>query len=277
MATQATAEDLARTAAASGRRQSRANTRSDDPPTVAAARDRSDETSSLRPLRPEGLVDLAYGALRLALLRREFEPGQQLDLSSLSSRLEVSLTPLKEAIRRLASEGLLEVRPRTGTFVRPITERLLTEVMEARMVLEHWALENVADRATTGDWQTLETLLTRSEHVLDDRARSMVGVQDEFTTLDQAFHRHLVASCGNATLGRFFDSLGAHVMLARAWALENPTDLQTRVREGMREHHAILEAIRRRDLPEATGLLDRHVHRSLKRAVAIVTAHGGAI
>ena len=230
--------------------------------------------SVLTPVRQDTMSSLAYAALRSALLRREFEPEEQLDLPAISQRLGISLTPLKEALRRLDDERLVEIRPRHGTYVRAVTVQRLREVTEARILIETWGVGEL--RLTEEVWDEVDTLVTQSEDLARTSLTDVIELEDRFATLDHAFHRRLLAASGNESITRFFDSLGSHVLLARAWCLE-PSALRNQVQTGVSEHRRILEALRSGDQDSAAGLMRSHIERSLNRACIIVDAHGGRI
>jgi DNA-binding GntR family transcriptional regulator len=221
------------------------------------------------------MSSLAYGVLRSALLRREFEPEEQLDLPALSQRLGISLTPLKEALRRLDDERLVEIRPRQGTYVRPVTARRLREVTEARILIELWGVAEF--RASDEEWENAAALLTQSEALAEAGLADVIELEDRFSALDHAFHRQLIAAGGNESITRFFDSLGSHVLLARAWCLEPDALLRDQVQSGVSDHRRIFESLRSGDRDLAGLLLRDHIERSLDRACAIVDAHGGRI
>lgn len=231
--------------------------------------------SVLAPVTQETMSSLAYAALRSALLRREFEPEEQLDLSAISRRLGISLTPLKEALRRLDDERLVEIRPRQGTYVRAVTVERLRDVTEARILIELWGVGRLPLRGQ--EWSAIDELVEQSEALADAGLEDVIELEDRFATLDHAFHRHLLAASGNDSLTRFFDSLGSHVLLARAWCLEPDRSLRRQVQSGVAEHRRIFETLRSGDRQLAARLMQGHIENSLNRACAIVDAHGGRI
>lgn len=231
--------------------------------------------SVLAPVPQETMSSLAYASLRSALLRREFEPEEQLDLTAISQRLGISLTPLKEALRRLDDERLVEIRPRQGTYVRPVTVERLRDVTEARILIELWGIEQFTTRHH--EWSTLEELVAQSEALAHAGLEDVIELEDRFATLDHAFHRHLLAASGNDSITRFFDSLGSHVLLARAWCLEPDKILRKQVQTGVAEHRRVVEALRSGDRQFGARLMRDHIENSLNRACAIVDARGGRI
>lgn len=235
------------------------------------------QESALRPVPQDTMSALAYTALRVALLRREFEPDEQLDLVAISHRLHTSLTPVKEALRRLHEERLVDIRPRQGTYVTAVTVDRLREVTEARHVVEAWGIGEFGSRVTTEDWAEIDRLLAESERLAGEELGDVIDLEDRFASLDHEFHRAILAASGNESLTRFFDSLGSHVLLARAWCLQRPELLRDQVRSGVAEHRAIVEALRVGDSARATDLMTAHIEGSVEGACAIVDSHGGRI
>lgn len=233
--------------------------------------------SALRPVQQERLSRLSYAALLRALLRLEFAPGEQLNLGVLSRQLGVSQTPLKEAVRFLADQGLLEIRPRQGTFVKPITEQLLGEAIEARLLIETWAFDLVESRASRADWEAIEENLAATHALLGEAVGAVGEIQERFIDLDYDFHLGVVRTCRNRPVVRVYESIGTTFQLARAWALERPEALLERMTESLSEHRTAYEHARAGRRAEAVGSIRQHIERSFRRAVSVIRRHGGAI
>jgi DNA-binding GntR family transcriptional regulator len=231
--------------------------------------------SVLTPVQQDTMSSLAYTALRSALLRREFEPEEQLDLPAISQRMKISLTPLKEALRRLDDERLVEIRPRQGTYVSAVTVERLREVADARILVELWGIRSF--RPSESEWGEIDSLLAASEELAQSGLDDVVELEDRFSTLDHAFHRAILAAAGNESITRFYDSLGSHVLLARAWCLEPATLLRPQVQAGVSEHRQIVDALRLGETDVAAQLMHAHIEGSVTGACAIVNAHGGRI
>ena len=92
-------------------------------------------------LKRESAVDAVHNSLRQAILNSLLRPGERLDVSELAEKLGVSLTPVRNAVHLLASEGLVEIRPRSGTFVTVVTAEDVRETFDIRCALECLAAE----------------------------------------------------------------------------------------------------------------------------------------
>lgn len=227
----------------------------------------------------QGLREATYEALRRALLLPGWSGGQQLNLQDLSRALGVSETPVKEAVRTLADHGLLEIRPRQGTFVRPITRSRLDQTVEARILLESWALREVGSRATVEDWNRTRGLVQAMLALRGDGGPDgdLLRRFAEFTELDAQFHTSFLRACHNDPLVQLYESLGTHYLLARASVLHDSGRLDINISRACAAHSAILQAARIGDADGACRMLAEHVARSYTRATRVVEEHGGAI
>lgn len=232
---------------------------------------------TLSPVSQDTMSDLAYSALRTALLRRQFGAEQQLDLNDISARLAISQTPIKSALRRLHDEGLVEIRPRQGTYVTAVTVERLESSTEARKLVEKWAVGRFTELANPVEWAKIEQLLVESELLFGREIADVIDLEDRFAKLDHDFHFALVSRPGNATISRFYESLNTHLLLARAWCLEEKSALEGRVRTGISEHRGIVRAMQAGNVDLATELLCQHIDESLAGACAVVAANGGRI
>src|SRR5882724_5397340 len=115
-------------------------------------------------LERQRAVDAVYDALREGILNSLFQPGERLHVDALSIKLGVSLTPVRNAIQQLASEGLLEIRPRSGTFVASLSVRDVEETFEIRCALETLAVEKAARLISAEQLTRLNHLLVSLEH-----------------------------------------------------------------------------------------------------------------
>lgn len=235
-------------------------------------------TMSIGRVVNHGLREATYEALRRALLLPGWSGGQQLNLEDLSRALGVSETPVKEAVRTLADHGLLEIRPRQGTFVRPITRSRLDQAVEARILLDSWALREIGDRARAEDWNRMEELAQAMLNLREGApGGDLSATFAEFTELDAQFHTSFLRACHNEPLVQLYESLGTHYLLARATVLSDSRHLDFNIKRSSEAHSAILDAARKPDPDLACRLLVEHVEVSYKRATRVVEERGGEI
>ncbi|WP_366655683.1 GntR family transcriptional regulator [Fodinicurvata sp. EGI_FJ10296] len=183
--------------------------------------------------------------LRTRILSGRYALGERINVDLVASDLNVSQSPVKEALKQLEREGLVEIRPRSGTIVRRFTRQELTDIYGTRRIIEPAASGlAVTQGAVTPD------LLARLEQTMDALADASSGPQFmhplEVTEADSTFHRLIVDSVGNAILTVMHSSLIDRAHLVRNFASRGP-----RARETLAEHRRIIDALRAGDAQEA--------------------------
>ena len=192
----------------------------------------------------QSLADKAYHEIRDLIVSLELAPGAVIDERDLIERLGIGRTPVREAVRRLAHERLVEVYPRRGMFVTGVDVRQLARLSEVRAVLEPEAARLAAERATDDDRARLDALLTELD----------AGTK-ELMQLDERIHRAVYRAARNdlleATLEQYY------ALALRIWmlALERTQDLE----EAVEAHRDLLEAIRDGDGVRAAQTMRDHV------------------
>jgi DNA-binding GntR family transcriptional regulator len=199
-----------------------------------------------------GLHEQAATRLRLLIVRGDLAPGQQLLETDLSEALGVSRTPLREALKQLASEGLVELRLNRSAIVAPLRRDELVELFEAVSGIERCAAELAATRMVARDFERLEALQERIEW---HHGR---GELRDYFEINQQVHSAIVGFARNGVLKATHDALLPRAERARFFALS----VQGRWDESVREHQAILAALKAGDADRAGRLLGRHVRRT---------------
>lgn len=207
--------------------------------------------SKLSKLLRERASDSVYQALRNAILTSELHPGQRLDVRHLAAQLGVSPTPVKEAITRLEAEALIEVRPRSGTFVTAISPEDLYETFEIRCALECLAGEKAIAHATADDLAELRAIADRMATASDDSAHSAGNVE---------FHKKIVALARSDRLRDTYETLDAHIQIARIHL--GGRDWTERLVREHAEHLAIVDALTARDRDAAVSAIRTHIMRA---------------
>jgi GntR family transcriptional regulator, rspAB operon transcriptional repressor len=227
---------------------------------------------ALAPLRKKRATDEVYDALRNAILTRHFLPGQRLLADELTSQLGVSLTPIRHALQQLAVEGLVEIHPRSGTYVASISEEDLIETFEIRLALEllagKRAIANWSPQAATNFDRLLKSL---SKPVRNPAAMR----QHEEWNLE--FHFALFDLAGSKRLRDLYESLNSHIQIARIHATEGPTlpGLAPRLDQEQKEHEAIVAALTKQSLPQLEQALKQHILRAQESLLATLRTRNG--
>lgn len=211
-------------------------------------------TPSLAIHQPEAadarsLADQAYYRIRELIVTLELPPGSLVSERELMEQLGLGRTPVREALRALARECLVDVYPRRGMFVSGVDVRDLAGLSEVRLTLESHAARLAAERANAADRAEIGRLLEELEvtqGALDER---------KLIDLDQRIHRHIYECTHNpfleATLNEYY------VLTLRIWFLA--LDRVVRLDRAVNEHRVLLEAIRDGDGARAERAMQLHV------------------
>jgi DNA-binding GntR family transcriptional regulator len=198
---------------------------------------------------PELLSEQAYRSIRDLIVTLDLAPGAVVSEADLMGRLRMGRTPVREALRALARERLVEVYPRRGIFVAGVDPRELTALSEARAVLEPAAARLAAVRLTAADSDEIAALLAELDglgHIPDER---------HLIALDQRLHRFVYATCRNTFLESSLEDYYTHAL--RIWFLA--LDRLEHLGDAVGEHKAILEAIRDGDADRAAATMAAHI------------------
>jgi DNA-binding GntR family transcriptional regulator len=210
------------------------------------------------------LVDNAYQAIRARILDNVWPPGHQALEQALALELGMSRTPVREALIRLQNEGLIEVVPRHGMRVAPVSATDMKEIYEILTSLEATAAELVAQRRPTpAEIAPLEKATRDMEKALkkDDL--------DAWAEADERHHRHLIELCGNRKLAAVVYNYWDRAHRARMFTLR----LRPKPVDSTHEHLAVVEAIRRGDAVAARELHRQHRERGSRELLAILTRY----
>jgi DNA-binding GntR family transcriptional regulator len=192
----------------------------------------------------QSLADKAYHEIRGLIVSLELAPGAVIEERELIERLGIGRTPVREALRRLAQERLVEVYPRRGMFVTGVDVRELARLSEVRAALEPEAARLAAERATDGDRRELDALLEELE-----------AHESDLMDLDERIHRAVYRAAHNDLLEGTLEQY--YVLALRIWTLALDRDHE--LEEAVEAHRALLEAIRDRDGERAADTMRAHV------------------
>ena len=225
------------------------------------SRTTSEQASEGRPARLENLTlwQRVYEHLREQILADELSPGTELQEVALAEQLGVSRGPIREAIGRLAAEGLVTVRPRRGAVVRSLSKDEFLELYQVREALEMMAVRLAVPRLGPAEIARLEELIA----AMDDHAAH--GRVAEFFEANVAFHATLFEVSGNGRLQELYGQLLGQMGRFRMRSLTLRGNLQRSVAE----HRAILRAAKRGDAERAAHLMSEHIRVPQRRLQAL--------
>ena len=203
-------------------------------------------------LKIQRASDSVFQILRESILTQVFRPGERLDIKDLTTKLGVSLTPVRDAINRLAAEGLVEIRPRSGTFVTELSADEVADTFDVRMALECLAAEKMMSRNSTQHVGVFRELIADLEKpVTTERER----IFHERKNVE--LHNLIVELSENRKLIDIYRGLNAHIKIARIhYSREGWTQ---RIEQEKAEHRTILHAIENRDLASLVQALRQHI------------------
>lgn len=201
-------------------------------------------------LQTSTLADQVYDHLRQGILSNDYLPGTALREETLAARFAVSRVPVREALRRLAAEGLVTITPRHGATVSSLSPKQFLDAYQVREALETLAIRLAIPHLSDADLDILESLnASMREHAArEDR--------DAFFAANAAFHLLLIERADNADLLAMYRALFDR-MRRYQWP---SIDLRGGMDRSIDEHAAILAAIRRRDADAAARLMAAHIH-----------------
>ncbi|MFD3925603.1 GntR family transcriptional regulator [Streptomyces sp. NPDC058614] len=196
----------------------------------------------------------AYAYLKDTVLTDPAMQGEFLSEQEIADRIGVSRTPIREALLLLAAEDLVELVPKRGARVAPLSGREISELMELRGIVERYAAQQVIG-AQRAPLKELGELLERQRELNGpDQAK-------EFIAVDHLFHSTLVSAVGNTLLERHYDGLRSRQVRAGVVALYNQHGRQEAV---LHEHQDILTALAAGDATAACAAIDSHLQSTLK-------------
>ncbi|MDO8788350.1 MAG: GntR family transcriptional regulator [Sulfuritalea sp.] len=200
-------------------------------------------------LAAPALYEQVAERLRTRIFAHELPQGGWIDEQALAVEYGISRTPLREALKVLASEGLVVLKPRRGCYVTELSEQDIDEVFPVMALLEGRVAEEAARRATSADFARLTTIHAELEkHAAANNA-------DRFFEANQRFHAALQEIAGNRYLAQLIDDARKVIKLTRRDSLR----LEGRLKQSLAEHRTILEALRLKDPALAGQRMHEHL------------------
>ena len=218
--------------------------------------------------RTEGAQDVVYRWLKQHVLTLPRHEGTFLTEAEVCRAMGMSRTPVREALLRLESDGLLQIVPKKGAYVRPITEAEVESVMQAHGLVEDWCARQAALLGQSLSPE-LERLMTRQKEL----QQAPVG----FIECDREFHRTIVRAAGNPILASFYEGLRDRQLRMGLYAIAASEERTGNV---LAEHAAIVKALRSADPERAAAAMARHLSNTLaalQRLIATSLARGPAV
>ncbi|MFM2262596.1 MAG: hypothetical protein RI959_1272 [Pseudomonadota bacterium] len=208
-------------------------------------------------LTPRALYEEVAELLRQRIFNRELPPGGWIDELKIAEEFGISRTPLREALKVLAAEGLVTMKVRRGAYVTEVSEQDLREVYELLALLESDAAGAVCTRASESELKELQQL-----HGALEKAAPPKGSRDAFFALNEQFHLRMLELAGNRWRLQMVADLRKVMKLNRHSSLFK----SGRIEESLKEHQAILAAVVARDTERAVNQVKNHFANGLEAA-----------
>ena len=210
-----------------------------------------------RPIR-----EIAYEVLKHAIITGEIPAGERIVETDYAERLHISRTPLREALRKLERDGLVEYVLRRGVVVRAFTIADVEEIYTIRNALEMLTLPAIIRNATTEDVASLKERLREMDEVMAH------GDIETLSPMARAFHSQLTALCRQNRILRVIEGQDEFITRFSAMAIRQ----ENRRTQAHEEHYKLVEYVEKRDLEHLEKLMRKHIERSKENCLAALAA-----
>jgi DNA-binding GntR family transcriptional regulator len=208
-----------------------------------------------------------YDAIKVRIMEQDFRPGERLNIDALALELQVSPTPVREALARLAAERLLTFEAYKGYSVSPLlTPAEVSDLMRVRLLLEKESARLAASRINVPDLLAMEKALREHD---SSKCGVWVGGYQKFNQYDQRFHETMVSAAGNPFLLEAWRSLNIHILLGRFYPVYQEQDQS----DTCDEHLALLKALSDHNPEAAECAVENHLKASEIRVFKLIETH----
>ncbi|MFM6962420.1 MAG: GntR family transcriptional regulator [Polynucleobacter victoriensis] len=200
-------------------------------------------------LSPRPLYEEVAERLRTSIFSHEFAPGSWIDEQAIAKEYGISRTPMREAIKILAAEGLITMKMRRGAYVTEVSKSDLNQIFTVLALLEGQACRETALKASEGQLEALDSIHMKLERAAADRDL------EQFFAINQSFHDKLQEISNNPWMKRVIDDLRKVLKLQRRDSLSK----RGRMESSLLEHRKILSALLARDADLSEKLMKEHL------------------
>ncbi|TKC79278.1 GntR family transcriptional regulator [Trinickia terrae] len=219
------------------------------------------------------LIDVAFARMKTSIIRCELAPGTRLKVESLSKAYGLSSSPIREALNRLAQDGIVKATENRGFWVAPITADDFKDITRLRVLLEHEALMDSIEHGGE-DW---EVAVLTAFHRLSLAEKKLgpgpVALDDDWSERHRAYHMALLSATPSALLSSMAGSLFDRAERYRRYSALH----RTQERHKGSEHEALMKAAIGREKEKAGRLLRKHIEGTLSRVVSALEQQLAAV
>ena len=233
-------------------------------PSTSSGKPLSVKAQRLEPLTETlQLGTRAYRALASGIVGGQIEPGTQLRPDTIAEQLEISATPVREALHRLEADGLLVKLPYQGWFVREFTEQEVRQLYEMRAAMECFGVRLACQRMTSGELDWLREHQSVGQEAL---------TQDDMEAY-RVYNRDLHAAIIKAARNSYLSSMMSQLSLQTQMLMAQTIRLVGRPSRAIEEHHELIDLIANRQESSAERLMERHILSALEDIIRSISAH----
>ncbi|SDJ92217.1 GntR family transcriptional regulator [Natronincola ferrireducens] len=206
--------------------------------------------------KKKNLAQIAYEEIRDRIYHNKIQPGELINESSIAEELSISRTPVREALRMLASEDIIEVKDGVGTYVKLLSIKNIKDIFEVRKALEVIAIKTAIYKITE-----LEITELENDFMLLKRKYDMGTLtKEEFANVDMKFHQLIFAKCENNYAKGIFEEMSLKIKQYQYISYESLNNSE----ESIAQHLQMINFIKDRNLKELITFLENHINWSLK-------------
>ncbi|MCF7936569.1 MAG: GntR family transcriptional regulator [Synergistales bacterium] len=213
----------------------------------------------LSPAENQDLRQIVHDKVREAILDGHFLPGERLSEVELAEQLNVSRTPVREAIRQLAQTGIIELRPRKGAFVALLSIKDVNDLYELRSALELMAVQDICKNPPREELMKMHHVFSSMDNTTDPQY---------FLEEDSRFHRLLRGGSGNRFLEKALTNVFDLIQLCRLYSIA-----ETSIERSLEEHKCIIDAVLQQDSRKATDALQNHLNYFRESLISYLNKH----
>ncbi|MEN8582756.1 GntR family transcriptional regulator [Burkholderia sp. RS01] len=200
-------------------------------------------------LRKQSFREQAVRILRAQIISGRLEPGSMHSIGTMAERLNVSITPIREALHDLAKEGLVEIKRNRGFIVRQPTDTELDNIVQIRTMLEASSVREITERSLISDYKPLRKLSRRTQ------TYATAGELEEFVESDREFHLAVLSALGNDKLLEIVGTLRDQSRLTGLDQLAGTSVLE----DSTKEHELLLDAMENKEPEKAAEIMTYHL------------------
>ncbi len=208
----------------------------------------------------ESLKLKAYNIIKKNIVECIYTPGSMINEEQLKAELLISRTPIRDALSRIEQEGLIQIKPKKGILITPITIDEINKIFEVRLLLEPYAIQKYGNSLNTN------TLLEYLSYYRGEKSDQLT--KEKVIELDDSFHELIISCIPNNYLTNFYDVITSQNKRLRVLSGSEYTN---RIEKGQNEHVKIIEALLKEDYDGATKALVEHLQESKSSSFKLLT------